>query len=368
MPLNCVPPSHNYATAMSKSIFLALLAFLTIIPAADARTASPSVEREMAAAAAEWLEQLSPELRSAARFEFDGPERRDWHFVPKERTGVGLHEMNLEQRRAAHELIRTALSNRGYLKAIAIMSLEQVLREVESDRPDVESIRHPAKYWFAVYGEPGRKDPWGWRIEGHHLSLNLTIVPGHGISVAPAFLGANPAEIRTGNMAGVRVLGQEEDLARDLLGALSPQQRSKALISETAPDDVLTAPGASLDIGERVGVAYGAMKKPQQQTLRQLVRELAGCFRQQLARIELQTIEDAGWDKVHFAWAGSTEPGDGHYFRIHGPEFVIEYDNTQNDANHIHIVWHSLDNDFAADALKRHYETSPHHAGSGAGE
>ena len=353
---------------MIRIIFPALLATLFTLPAARARTAPPAVEHEMAAAAAKWLERLSPELRSAAKFEFDGPQRRDWHFVPKERTGVSLREMDLEQRRAAHELVRTALSNRGYLKAVAIMSLEQVLREVESDRPNVETIRHPAKYWFAVYGAPGGSDPWGWRIEGHHLSLNFTIIPGQGVSVAPAFLGANPAEIRTGDMAGVRVLGQEEDLARGLLHALPPQQRSAALISETAPADVITAPGASLDLGDRVGVAHAAMKKPHRQKLRQLVRELAGCFRQQLARREMQAIEDAGWDGVHFAWAGGSEPGQGHYFRIHGPEFLIEYDNTQNDANHIHIVWHSLDNDFAADALQRHYETSPHHAGSGAGE
>lgn len=333
-------------------------------PAAAAE-AEPAVNsataKNMAAAAIAWLDLLSPELRQSATFEFDGPEREDWHFIPKERVGVSLREMDLDERRAAHALIRTALSNQGYLKATAIMALEQILREIEHERPDVNEIRHPAKYWFSVFGNPRADEPWGWRVEGHHLSLNLAVVPNEGVAAAPSFYGANPAEVRTGNAAGLRVLGAEEDLARKLMAAMSPRLRAQAVINAQAPRDVITGPGQSLDLGVPAGVAASDMKPRQVRVLRSLVREVARNLCRELANRQLQEIEEAGWENLWFAWAGGLEKGVGHYFRVHGPTFILEYDNTQNDANHVHLVWHSTANDFGADLLRRHYQQSPHH-------
>jgi len=316
----------------------------------------------MAAAAVAFLETLTPDLRQAAEFPLDSEVRADWQFVPMERQGAALRDMDLAQRQAAHRLLRSALSSQGYLKAAAIMSLEQLLRELEAQRPDVEEFRHPEKYWLAVFGDPGETAPWGWRIEGHHLSLNFSIVPGEGIAAAPVFFGANPAEVRSGPQAGLRVLGREEDLARALLHALSDGQRKLAILAAEAPRDVITGPGAAVDLGEPAGIAFRELQPAQQRLLRELVGELADNLCRSVAKQQLREIDDAGWDRVHFAWAGGVDAGQPHYFRITGPTFLVEYDNTQNDANHAHLVWHSQDNDFGADWLRRHYETSPHHA------
>jgi len=353
MPIVCL--------SLSRYFFLSLLVSVTVVVSAVGETAAPTTEDAMARAVNYWLAKLSPELRTAAQFSFGGPEREAWHFIPKERLGVSLLQMDLDERRAAHNLIRTALSNRGYLKATAIMSLEEILRTIERDRPNVEQIRHPAKYWFAVFGDPKGEEPWGWRVEGHHLSLNFAVIPGKGIAASPAFYGANPAEIRTGHQAGLRVLGEEEDLARELLAALSPELQAQAVIDDKAPPDVITGPGASLDLGEPTGLSAKAMTKSQQKTLRNLVSEVANNLCGEVATKQTEEIADAGWEDVWFAWAGSRERGAPHYFRLHGPTFIVEYDNTQNDANHIHLVWHSTSNDFGADLLRQHYEESPHH-------
>jgi len=316
---------------------------------------------EMRQATSAFLESLDENLREKATFPFDGDERTDWHFIPKERVGVNWHDMNLDQRRAAHVLLRTALSSQGYLKAATIMSLETELRRTESQRPNVERIRDPEKYWFAVFGDPTTEEPWGWKIEGHHLSLNFSSATGRMVAVTPAFFGANPAEIRQGPRAGLRVLGGEEDLARQLIQSCSDEQRAEAIIADESPGEVIAVPGKEIKFGEPAGLAAGEMNDEQQELLRRLVKELVNNFSQDLSRKFWSEIREAGFEKIHFAWAGSLEPGKGHYFRIHGPTLAIEYDNTQNDANHIHIVWHSPENNFGRDTLRRHYEESPHH-------
>ncbi len=313
-----------------------------------------------------WRDALGPELTKKATFKFEGPERTDWHFIPKDRVGVSWHDMNLEQRRAAHGLLRTALSSQGFFKALTIMSLEQELRRLEADRADVNQIRDPEKYWFALFGDPGSNDgrgdePWGWRVEGHHLSLNFSSVTGQVVSVTPAFFGTNPAELRDGPRAGLRVLGAEEDLGRELITSCTPEQLKTAIIAETAPGDVIALPGIEINFGEPEGLGAEEMTDAQQALLRKLLDELVGNFNEELKERALHELEHAGFDKLHFAWAGNVERGKGHYFRIHGPTLVIEYDNTQNDANHAHLVWHSPGNNFAADYLRRHYAESPHH-------
>jgi hypothetical protein len=321
---------------------------------------TPRQQQDILQATRNLLDTLGPELRAKAMFPLDGRERLDWHYIPRERVGVSLKEMDLPQRRAAHSLLRTALSARGYLKATAVMSLEEVLRAVEKDRSDVEQIRDQEKYWFAVFGEPGENQPWGWRIEGHHLSLNFCSAKGSIVATAPMFYGANPAEVRIGPRAGLRVLAAEEDLARQLMASLNETQAKRALIAADAPQDIITAPGKSIDLGQPAGLSASDMDDAQRALLQRLIAEYAHNLRGDLARSELRAIRRSGIEKVHFAWAGSLERGKGHYYRIHGPTFIIEYDNTQNDANHIHTVWHSTTNDFGLDALKKHYSEHPH--------
>ena len=317
------------------------------------------VNADMARAAGNFLDTLSDDLRKKATFAFDGPERTDWHFIPKERVGVAFKEMNLQQRRAAHRLLKNALSVKGYLKATTIMSLEQILRELEADRPGTVERRDQEKYWFAVFGEPGADKPWGWRVEGHHLSINFSSVSGAIVSSTPLFLGANPAEVRVGPRAGLRVLGDEEDIGRRIMRSLDEEQRKVALIATEAPADVITVPGHEIDLGAPVGIALEEMPRVQRRRVFRLIRELVSNLRGELAAEEMRTIRESQRAKIHFAWAGSLKPGEGHYYRIHGSTFIIEYDNTQNEANHAHIVWHSLTNDFGLDTLKKHH--AEHH-------
>lgn len=314
----------------------------------------------MRAAAVEFLDSLPEAQRKAATFSFDGPQRTDWQFVPMERVGLPLRDMTLEQRRAARKLMRSVLSDQGYLKATTIMSLERVLRLIEADREDVMNIRNPEKYWFAVYGDPAGDQPWGWRVEGHHLSLNLTSDGQLVASTAPLFLGANPHEVRIGPRLGLRALGGEEDRFRALIDALTDEQRRQASIASEAPRDVATVPGAPIDLGQPAGLAYSEMTPGQQPLLKAAITGLLQNLRPELAEQELADIEQAGYSDIHFAWAGGLGPDENHYFRLHGPTFVFEYDNAQG--NHSHLVWHSTKNDFGLDKLQRHYQQHDHTA------
>ena len=315
-----------------------------------------AVNADMAAKATAWLETLDDQQREAASFAFDSDERLNWHFIPRERLGLPIKQMSLAQRRAAYALLRSGLSHEGYLKATTIMSLEGILRELEKDRPGNEARRDPEKYWLSVFGTPSATEAWGWRFEGHHLSLNFSSVAGLTVATTPLFLGANPAEVRTGPHAGQRVLAAEEDLARALMVSLADAERKIALLAAEAPEEVFTVPGKPIDLGQPAGLAFAAMPPPQQRQLEQLITKVVRTLRGELAEKALGDIRHAGLDRVHFAWAGSLKRGEGHYYRITGPTFIIEYDNTQNDANHVHLVWHSLEGNFGLDALRRHYE------------
>ncbi len=339
-------------------ILFMLLAAGSAAPAHEPVPHPPAaaVTADMVAKATAWLETLDDQQRNAASFDFDSDERLNWHFIPRDRLGLPIKQMSLTQRRAAYGLLRSGLSHEGYLKATTIMSLEGILRELEKDRPGNEERRDPEKYWLSVFGTPSATEPWGWRFEGHHLSLNFSSVAGLTVAATPLFLGANPAEVRTGPHAGQRVLAAEEDLARRLMLSLSETDRKAALLAAEAPEEVFTVPGKPIDLGEPAGLAFAAMPPPQQRQLERLISQVVRTLRGELAGKALQDIRHAGFDRVHFAWAGSLQRGEGHYYRISGPTFIIEYDNTQNDANHIHVVWHSLEGNFGLDALRRHYE------------
>jgi hypothetical protein len=307
---------------------------------------------EMAGAARNFLAALTDEQRAVTTFEFKADERENWHFIPKERKGITVGSLKPAQQNLAFALLSTGLSPRGFNKATTIMSLEQILQEIEG--PNRRFPRDPQLYHISIFGTPDTKGTWGWRYEGHHMSFNFTIVDGQFAAGTPTFLGTNPAEVRTGPRKGLRVLSAEEDLARDLLDSLSPDQRKKAVILEAAPDDILTVASRKAEIGEPKGLAASELTPAQRGVLDSLVAEYVGRLRGELASADLAKIDKAGRGTIRFAWAGSFKRGERHYYRVHGPTFLLEYDNTQNDANHVHAVWRDFANDFGRDLLGEH--------------
>jgi len=313
----------------------------------------------MADAAKAFLATLDTEQKAKATFPFNAEERLNWHFIPKERKGLPLKEMSPTQKKAALDLLRAGLSEKGYTKAETIRRLDEVLREMERD---TRGVRDSEKYYFTVFGEPSETGTWGWRYEGHHCSQNWTLVNGRAIASSPQFFGANPAEVREGPMKGTRALAAEEDLARTLLKSLDETQRRAAVLAEKAPSDIITGAQRQAAIQEDKGIAYSALKKEQQGMLLAIIEEYANAQPPDLARARLEKIRAAGLDGIKFAWMGGMERGQGHYYRIQGSTFLIEYDNTQNNANHIHAVWRDFKGDFGMDLLAVHYQESPHHA------
>jgi hypothetical protein len=312
-----------------------------------------TVAQEMADAANHFLSALSPEQKSKATFALNDDERLNWHFIPKARKGLPLKEMTSAQRHLAQALLNTALSQRGYMKASTIMSLEQILADIEQGKgPE----RDPERYFVSIFGKPGEKETWAWRWEGHHLALNFSIVEGENISATPSFMGANPAEVRAGQRAGLRVLGSEETLARKLINSFDDDQRQIAIYTNAAPADVITSADRKAHLLTPTGLPASKMTSEQKSLLTDLVKEYVYRNRAELADGDLQRMKSAGAENITFAWAGSTEPGKGHYYRIQGPTFLMEYDNTQNNANHVHAVWRDLERDFGGDPLRSHYE------------
>lgn len=319
---------------------------------------SPAIVAEqMREAVQRFLAALDPQQQALARFPMDSPQRLDWHYVPRERRGLSLKAMSPEQQHLAHALLGTALSHRGYLQAATIMSLEAVLRQIEQGRGPV---RDPELYFVSIFGDPGGAAPWGWRFEGHHLSINLTVAPAYGLRTTPSMFGSNPAKVSQGKRRGLRPLAAEEDLARRLLASLSQEQRQQAVVSDSAPRDIILTPARAAGPLPPFGLAAVEMTPGQQALLARLIRVYLDRYRPGIGQEAFDRIEAVGLARIHFAWAGGTEPGQGHYYRIQGPTFILEFDNTQNNANHIHTVWRDFHGDFGADLLRRHYESGDH--------
>jgi hypothetical protein len=313
----------------------------------------------MAAAARHFRDSLEPAQRARLQLPFETEERFNWNFVPMARAGVSFKQMSEPQREAALDLLRAGLSDKGFGKAEAVRALESILAEIE--RNPVR--RDPELYFLVIFGEPTATGTWGWRYEGHHISLNWTLVGGASIASTPQFLGSNPAEVRHGPQKGRRVLAAEEDLARALLGSLTETQRTQAVISPRAPADILSSNLRRATPQEERGLAHAGMTPEQRGLLLALIDEYAGTQPQAVARARLDRLRAAGLENVRFAWMGGLERGKRHYYRVQGPTFLIEYDNTQNGANHIHTVWRDFDGDFGVDLLSEHYRNSPHHQG-----
>ena len=312
------------------------------------------VSRAMADRARSFLASLRPEQRARASLPFAGDERSNWHYVPRARKGIPLKDLEAAQRRLAEELLKSGLGARGYTEAMGVLALEGVLREQEG------AYRDPGLYYVSVFGAPSEADPWGYRVEGHHLSLNYTVVPGQGVATAPAFFGANPSEVREGPLKGLRPLAQEEDLARALVKALDPAQRGRALFAGTAPREIVTGADRKIEPLRPAGIPAEALGEAQRKQLAALMDVYLSRMRPELAEDRARRLREAGVERVHFAWAGGLERGQPHYYRIQGPTFLVEYDNTQDGANHIHTVWRDFEGDFGEDLLARHYRETSH--------
>ena len=330
-----------------------IMAVLLTWLSSTSRAGTVEATQEMVSAAKSLLASLNTDQKAKATFDFSGPERQNWHFIPKERKGLPLKEMTMAQRHLATALLSSALSSKGLIKATTIMSLEQILLDMEQGKGP---IRDPERYFFSVFGTPSDSGTWGWRWEGHHMSLNFTLVEGKIIGLTPSFMGSNPGEVRLGDRAGLRTLAGEEFTGRALVTSLSPTQQGLAIYTNIAPADVINLPDRELKLMEPAGIAGDKLDANQQQMLVKVIEEYVRRYRPELADADMARIKADGWGKIYFAWAGSMEIGQPHYYRVQGTDWLMEYDNTQNNANHVHAAWRDLKNEFGGSALKRHYQ------------
>lgn len=306
------------------------------------------------------LESFSEEQKENAHYDFEHHSRLVWEFLPvamASRPGISMRALHQEQQQLVHQLLESALSEEGYLKTQQIISLEDILRRLEPNNWG----RDRDQYHIAIYGSPGDKGTWAWKFEGHHLSLNFTFVDGR-IATSPTFLGANPAEVRDGPKKGLRVLKDEEDLALQLVNSLDDKLRQKAIFKLQAFYDIVTAKATEVAPLDPVGITAAEMNNSQKELLFRLIDEYIAVMPEALANERKEKLEKAGKDGIRFGWAGATELGKAHYYRIQGPTFLIEFDNTQNNANHIHSVWRDYKGDFGRDILQEHYRNAKHHA------
>jgi len=299
-----------------------------------------------------FINSLAPQQRAKAVFSLEDEQRFDWHFIPRPRKGIPFKELDAAQQRLGNALLVAGLGQQGFIKAATIMSLDAVLREMEKNGT---TVRDPELYYFSLFGEPASGKPWGWRVEGHHLSLNFTLTNGKNIATTPAFFGANPAEVPVGQRKGLRTLPAEEDLARALVKSLDDKQRGQALISDKAPSDILSTNLRKAETLKPAGLQTSRLGQKQQEILMSLLTEYASRHAPDIAAARLDRVRAAGLSNISFAWAGGLERGQAHYYRIQGSTFLIEYDNIQNNANHIHSVWRDFNGDFGLDLLALHY-------------
>lgn len=329
----------------------AILFFVTLCLHLSAEAQNTTI----ALKAKEFLSLLDDAQAEKARYEFEDEERYNWHFVPRDRNGLSFNDMSDKQRAAGLALLKASLSEQGYQKANNVMALENILREVEN-RPADDKYRDPLNYYISIFGTPDEKQIWGWRLEGHHISINFSSLDGEIVSSTPTFWGSNPAIVRSGRYTGRQILKLESDLGFTLINSFDMNQLKTAVVSTKAPSEIITGNQRKAELNEPQGLSYGAMTTQQQKLFMQLLNVYVKNYQFGFSKRLMDKIEKAGFDNLSFAWAGSLQPGAGHYYRIQGPMLLIEYDNTQNNANHVHTVVRDLTNDFAEDILREHYQ------------
>ncbi len=326
-----------------------------------------TTEDLMVTTANAWLASLNDNQITSAKYKLDNPDYETWHFVPDNnfvtargysRNGLTYREMNAEQRSLADALLAASLSRAGFVSVKTIMSLEEVLRIQENDTVGRRDVN---LYHFSIFGEPSMEGDWAWRLEGHHVSLHFLMRGGKLASTSPTFLGANPHEVREGPRKGVRPLGAREDTGRKLMMSLEGDLKKQALVDETAYRDILTSADTRAKLeGQPQGVSASQLSDAQYSMLLETADEYAMSMPAEQADARQRMVRDTPRDKLFFAWAGSVEPGGGDYYRIQSPEFLIEYDNTQNRNNHSHTVWREFESDFGRDAMAAHYRFDSH--------
>ena len=312
------------------------------------------VTAAMVDAARRWVASLDTNQRSKATYHYMDGERLFWYYPPLNRHGLPLRDMTEQQRNYALELLATGLTEESNQQARSIIEHELVLGPLEAEWGQVTWPRDPELYYWTVFGDPGRHDPWGWRVEGHHLSVHYSVWGDQVIAVTPFFLGANPAEVRKGPKEGLRILGRREDLAIELIGSLDAGQRGKAVIHDKAPWDILGYNSSKQAIHDEEGLAGHEMNGTQREIMMALIGEYVNGVPAPVAEQRLAAIRDTGVDDYRLVWAGGLDRSRDHYYRIHGGQFIVEFDNVQNEANHIHSVWREVENDFAQDVLRDH--------------
>ena len=309
----------------------------------------------MTKVAKRFVESLSGDQRDKTIYEYMDGERIFWYYPPVNRHGLPLRDMDDDQRQIAYSLMETGLTDRSFDQAKLIIEHESVLGPLEKEAGVRSFVRDPDLYYWTVFGDPASdKEPWGWRVEGHHVSLNFSLWGDKFISMTPFFFGSNPAEVRKGPKKGLRILDQREDLGYELMNSLDKGQTSKATIYSEAPYDILTYNASRVSLPPEEGLPASKMNDTQKDILRNLVNVYVNQVRTDMAQEKLQRLEEEGFDGLHWAWGGPLEQGKEHYYRIHGGNFVVEFDNRQNGANHIHSVWRDVENDFANDVLREH--------------
>ncbi|WP_149277535.1 DUF3500 domain-containing protein [Pareuzebyella sediminis] len=319
--------------------------------------------QELHVLAKNFLNSLSPELREATVFDLTDEERHNFYYTPVYRKGTALRDYDAPQKKAALKLLRASISKKSYKKVEEIRSLESILKILENDpkMSDGSAKRDPLNYHFWIFGSPEKDKFWGWRFEGHHISLNFVASDGLLVSSTPFFLGSNPGRVLSGEHKGKEVLKQETALGYALANALSEEQLAIARFSKTAPADVFTANHPKANRLDHKGISYAALNDDQKKAFSNLLQLYLDNYEAKFSKSFKKKIQKAGMDELSFSWAGSLEKGEGHYYNIQGPTVLIEYDNTQNNNNHVHAVIRDFENDFGEDILKMHYEKDHTH-------
>lgn len=346
--------SHGHSHNSSRRAVLrsGLAAGITGALAPFAWAESARVAREMAQAAGAWLSRLDLRQRREAQLEWTSRWRENWHYVPRSRPGIALRAMDAGQASAAWDLLGALLSARGLEQVRGLITLERTLGELTG----AASFRDPGNYALVVFGDPAGTTPWAWRFEGHHLSISVLVAPEHGVGVTPVFFGANPAHVPRGHAhAGFRLVGAEEDAAFSLVQSLEGGVRAQAVIADRALGEIVAGPGREASLQRYEGVPLAQLSEAQRGGIMRLLELYAGTMRAEIAAPALAKVREAGIDVLHFAWAGSLARGRPHYFRVHGPAALVEYDNTQDGANHVHSVWIDPRDVFGRDLLRTHY-------------
>jgi hypothetical protein len=301
-----------------------------------------------------FLNTLTPEFKSRIQYPFDDAERFNWNFVPIKRNGLTYYDFSDKQHTAATVLLKSSLSEQGYQKAMAIVNLENILKVIEKRGAD-DHARDPMNYHFTFFGDPAGGKPWAWRFEGHHVALNFTSIGGEVVSCTPSFFGSNPGIVKEGESKGLEVLKEETKLGFELINSMNGDQRRIAIFSEVAPAEIISGNKRKAVPLTPDGISFKELSKEQQALFLKLLDVYVKNYAFGFSKKLMDKINKAGMDNLHFAWAGSLTPGVANYYRIQGPMLLIEYDNTQNNANHVHTTVRDLKDDFAEDILREHY-------------